>query len=218
MANRIEFGIRPAGPGDHPALLGLSTRLTVGVAPWRDPAKAATAVRGWITSSLASARQDGHDVLVALPVTHIRGLPARTHLCQARPDLPRSAGTPALWLDLGRDRGVPQAGRLLALTSSACVLVACSATSTAPGVPGPPPGASPERVARIYLGAAAAGNCKLTAALTLAHTWNWCEDPRLLNYQAVRKPGHVPASEACGVFPLFWTPDLGCQLTELPIS
>ena len=39
------------------------------------------------------------------------------------------------------------------------------------------PVASPERVARIYLGAAVAGNCELTAALTLAHTWNWCEDP-----------------------------------------
>ena len=84
----------------------------------------------------------------------------------------------------------------LALTSSAGVLVACSATSTASGVPGPPAAASPERVARIYLGAAVAGNCKLTAALTVAHTWNWCQDPRLLNYRAVRKPEHVPASDA----------------------
>ena len=74
MADQAEFDIRPARAGDHPALLGLSARLTIGVAPWRDPAKVATAARGWIESSLASARQDGHAVLAALLDGHIAGL------------------------------------------------------------------------------------------------------------------------------------------------
>lgn len=74
MTNRLEFIIRSAQAGDHPALLDLSGRLTTGVAPWRDPAKVATAVRGWITSSLTAAGQDGHDVLVALLGDEVAGL------------------------------------------------------------------------------------------------------------------------------------------------
>jgi ribosomal protein S18 acetylase RimI-like enzyme len=53
-------------PQDYPALLDLSPRLVIGVAPWLDPAKVATAVREWIESSLASAGEQGHAVLVAL--------------------------------------------------------------------------------------------------------------------------------------------------------
>ena len=74
MTNRAEFDIRPAVPDDHTALLGLSPRLTIGVAPWRDSKKVADAVRGWITSSLASARQEGHAVLVALLGGQVAGL------------------------------------------------------------------------------------------------------------------------------------------------
>jgi len=66
MADHFEFDIRPAEPDDRAALLGLSARLTIGVAPWRDPGKVAAAVRGWIESSLASTGQEGHTVLVAL--------------------------------------------------------------------------------------------------------------------------------------------------------
>jgi ribosomal protein S18 acetylase RimI-like enzyme len=74
MANRLEFDIRPAEPEDRAALLALSARLTIGVAPWRDPGKVAAAVRGWIESSLASNGQDGHAVLVALVHGQIAGL------------------------------------------------------------------------------------------------------------------------------------------------
>jgi hypothetical protein len=84
----------------------------------------------------------------------------------------------------------------LTLMSLAGVLVACSSTSKASGVSTPPAAASPERVARVYLRAALTGNCKLTAELTLPQTWNWCDDPKLLDYRSVRSPNHVPASEA----------------------
>ena len=55
-------------------LLRLSSRLTTGVAPWRDPGKVAIAVRGWIESSLASAWEDGHAVLVALLDGQVAGM------------------------------------------------------------------------------------------------------------------------------------------------
>ena len=84
----------------------------------------------------------------------------------------------------------------LMLTSLASVLVACSGTSNAGGVSIPPVAASPERVARVYLHAALTSDCKLTAALTLPHTWNWCDDPKLLDYRGVRPPDYVPASNA----------------------
>jgi ribosomal protein S18 acetylase RimI-like enzyme len=74
MPDQAEFDVRLARPGDGPALLSLATRLTIGVAPWRDPDKVAIAVRGWIESSLASAGQDGHTVLVTLLDDHVVGL------------------------------------------------------------------------------------------------------------------------------------------------
>ena len=84
----------------------------------------------------------------------------------------------------------------LTLIPLASVLVACSSTSQASGVPALPAAASPEQVARVYLRAAVTGNCKLTAELTLPHTWNWCDDPKLLDYKSVQSPDYVPASEA----------------------
>jgi GNAT superfamily N-acetyltransferase len=74
MLDQTEFEVRLARPKDYPALLGLSARLTIGVAPWRNPAKVATAVRGWVESSLASAEEDGHAVLVTLLGGHVVGL------------------------------------------------------------------------------------------------------------------------------------------------
>jgi hypothetical protein len=91
---------------------------------------------------------------------------------------------------------VRRLGCALTLMSLAGVLVACSSTSKASGVSTPSVAASPERVARVYLRAAVTGNCKLTAELTLPQTWNWCDDPKLLDYRSVRSPEHVPASEA----------------------
>lgn len=84
----------------------------------------------------------------------------------------------------------------LTLMSLAGALVACSSASEASGVFTPPVTASPERVARVYLRAALARDCTLTAELTLPQTWSWCNDPKLLDYRSVRSPEHVPASEA----------------------
>lgn len=84
----------------------------------------------------------------------------------------------------------------LALVSLAGLLGACSGTPRASGASMPSVAASPEQFARAYLRAAVVGNCTLTAELTLPHTWNWCGDPRLLDYRSVRGPNYVPASEA----------------------
>ena len=82
----------------------------------------------------------------------------------------------------------------VALTFAGAALVACSSASGASG--SPPVAASPEQVARVYLRAAHAGDCTLTAALTPPHTWSWCSNPKLLDYRSVEGPEHVPASEA----------------------
>jgi ribosomal protein S18 acetylase RimI-like enzyme len=74
MIDSGELGIRPASPEDYPALLDLSPRLAIGVAPWRDPAKVAAAVREWIESSLASVGEQGHAVLVALIDGQVAGM------------------------------------------------------------------------------------------------------------------------------------------------
>jgi ribosomal protein S18 acetylase RimI-like enzyme len=74
MAETADFHIRPVRDADHPALLEFSPRLTIGAVPWRDPPGFAAAARGWIESSLASAREDGHAVLVALLDGRVAGL------------------------------------------------------------------------------------------------------------------------------------------------
>ncbi|HEU5270013.1 MAG TPA: hypothetical protein VFU36_08815 [Jatrophihabitans sp.] len=79
----------------------------------------------------------------------------------------------------------------LALLLAGAVGTACSP----PTVP-PPPSTPPEQVVQIYLQAAKAQLCSLTAALTLRHTWSWCRDPRLLDYRSVGPALAVPASEA----------------------
>lgn len=87
--------------------------------------------------------------------------------------------------------------RIVCALMLACVvgvLAACAAASKPP-VP-PPPGASPERVARAYLRAAYTGDCALTAELTMAHTWSWCADPKLLHFRSVGAAFFAPASEA----------------------
>lgn len=47
-----------AAPGDAETVLGLADRLTVGVAPWRDPDEVLAAVRGWVTEAIAGAGDD----------------------------------------------------------------------------------------------------------------------------------------------------------------
>jgi ribosomal protein S18 acetylase RimI-like enzyme len=74
MGDSGEIEIRPVRDEDHPALLALSQRLTIGVAPWRDPAKVAAAARGWITTSLDLAGTDGHAMLVAVLDGRVAGL------------------------------------------------------------------------------------------------------------------------------------------------
>jgi GNAT superfamily N-acetyltransferase len=74
MTESADFHVRPVREDDHHALLELSPRLTIGAAPWRDPGGFAAAARGWIESSLASAREDGHAVLVALLDGRVAGL------------------------------------------------------------------------------------------------------------------------------------------------
>ena len=76
------------------------------------------------------------------------------------------------------------------------VLTACSAASKGAAVPVPPKTAPPDRVASAYLRAAYAGNCALTAELTMAHTWSWCDDPKLLHYRSVERAQAVSASVA----------------------
>jgi hypothetical protein len=84
----------------------------------------------------------------------------------------------------------------LTLIALASVLAACSGRPEAPRVPVPSVAASPGQVAGIYLRAAVTADCTLTAELTLSHTWNWCDDPRLLDYRSVSNPFHVAASAA----------------------
>ena len=74
MTPGTHFEIRPVRPADHPAVLALSPRLTIGAAPWRDPGRVAVAAQGWIESSLAAAGQDGRALLVALAGGQVAGL------------------------------------------------------------------------------------------------------------------------------------------------
>jgi len=58
------------------------------------------------------------------------------------------------------------------------------------------------------LRAAYTGNCALTAELTMAHTWSWCDDPKLLHYRSVESAYAVSASvagrnEECVNFEMF---------------
>ena len=93
-------------------------------------------------------------------------------------------------------RSVPRIVRALMLACIVGLLAACSAATKASGDPAPPATASPGQVARAYLSAADTGNCALTAELTTANTWSWCDDPKLLHYRSVGSAQAVPASEA----------------------
>jgi hypothetical protein len=91
---------------------------------------------------------------------------------------------------------VPRIMSALTLVYVVVVLAACSAASEGSAEPALPSSASPEQVASAYLHAAYTGNCALTAELTMAHTWSWCNDPKLLHYRSVESAVAVSASEA----------------------
>jgi GNAT superfamily N-acetyltransferase len=56
--------VRPFAPADRDAVLQLTPRLTVGMAPWLDPDAFLAAARGWIEGSIAGIGPD-RAVLVA---------------------------------------------------------------------------------------------------------------------------------------------------------
>jgi hypothetical protein len=90
----------------------------------------------------------------------------------------------------------PVVVRALMLACIVGLLASCSAAAKASHDPAPPATASPQGVARAYLSAAYTGNCALTAELTMANTWSWCDDPKLLHHRSVGSARAVPASEA----------------------
>jgi GNAT superfamily N-acetyltransferase len=62
----VRIRVRPVEDNDRPWVLGLSSRLAVGVAPWRDQAEALRAGRNWLEDSLDAARAGAGAVLVAV--------------------------------------------------------------------------------------------------------------------------------------------------------
>jgi GNAT superfamily N-acetyltransferase len=65
--------IREFAAGDREEMMALASRLTEGVAPWRDPAAVLAAVQGWVSSSADAADQDGHAVFVAVAGDQLAG-------------------------------------------------------------------------------------------------------------------------------------------------
>jgi ribosomal protein S18 acetylase RimI-like enzyme len=61
----VSISIRPATAADGAAVLDLAPRLTEGVAPWRDQARALIAARNWLTGSLTDAAAGTGIVFVA---------------------------------------------------------------------------------------------------------------------------------------------------------
>jgi hypothetical protein len=57
--------IRSYAAGDGDDLMALASRLTEGVAPWRDHVAVLAAVHGWVASSADSVDLDGRAVFVA---------------------------------------------------------------------------------------------------------------------------------------------------------
>jgi len=66
----VSFSIRPATAADGAAVLELAPRLTEGIAPWRDQARALAAARSWLAGSLTDAVGGTGIVLVATVASH----------------------------------------------------------------------------------------------------------------------------------------------------
>lgn len=66
--------MRRFDPADGPDVLRCASRLTTGVAPWRDPVKVAAAARRWVSASVEAAGNEAHAVFVALVDGRIAGV------------------------------------------------------------------------------------------------------------------------------------------------
>jgi ribosomal protein S18 acetylase RimI-like enzyme len=74
--------IRAYIPADRDAVMTLAPRLTEGVAPWRDPDAALSAVREWISAAADNADEPDHATYVAVAGDQVIGIVAvtqRTH-------------------------------------------------------------------------------------------------------------------------------------------
>ncbi len=60
--------VRVYEPGDASFVLGLAPRLTVGIPPWRDPARMLSTVQDWLRSSIAR-RGERAELFVAVTET-----------------------------------------------------------------------------------------------------------------------------------------------------
>lgn len=69
-----EITVRRFDASDREPVLALAGRLTTGVAPWRDAAKVAAAVRAWVEASVREVGEDGHAVFVALVADKVVGV------------------------------------------------------------------------------------------------------------------------------------------------
>lgn len=65
MATDETIRIRPYLSEDRGQVMALASRLTEGVATWRDTDAVLTAVQGWVRDSVDAADQPGHAVFVA---------------------------------------------------------------------------------------------------------------------------------------------------------
>jgi ribosomal protein S18 acetylase RimI-like enzyme len=74
MAPAALAQIRPFQPGDRDQVLALASRLTEGVAPWRDPAAVRRAAQDWVTTSIDTADQPDHAVYVAIADEEVVGV------------------------------------------------------------------------------------------------------------------------------------------------
>jgi len=74
MAAAAFAQIRPFQPGDRSQVLALASRLTEGVAPWRDRAAVRRAAQDWVTTSIDTAGQPGHGVYVATAGKQVVGV------------------------------------------------------------------------------------------------------------------------------------------------
>ena len=74
MAPAALTRIRPFQPGDHDQVVALASRLTEGVAPWRDLAAVRRAAQDWVTTSIDTAEQPDHAVYVAIAGEEVVGV------------------------------------------------------------------------------------------------------------------------------------------------